>query len=62
MIIPCNMPKIVYAADVMYKKRSIKAESIYMVPIYMYARLGLGVYSPSTYIYIYIAHIYIYST
>ena len=47
------MLKMVYAAEIMYGKCQIKAANIYMVPIYMYSRLGLGVYS--LYIYIYIA-------
>ena len=41
---------MVYANDIMHKNSQIKAENIYMATIYMYARLGLGVYS----LYIYI--------
>ena len=46
------MPKMAHAADVMYKKRLVKAENIYLVPIYMYSKLTLGRYSPHIYLYI----------
>ena len=37
----------------------MKAGNIYMAPIYMYARLLLGIYGPYIYTYIYI-YVYIY--
>ena len=48
---PGNMPKIVYAAETMYGKHQMKAEKIYIVPIYIYMCIqGLD--------WLYIAHIY----
>ena len=44
------MPKIVYVAEIMHDNIQMKAENIYMVSIYMYARLGLGIYGPYIYI------------
>ena len=68
--------KMVYANDKVHIHKQIKAANIYMGSIYMYTRLGLGVYGPYTciytdieacmqsganvYIYIYI-YIYIYT-
>ena len=46
------MPKNIYANDMMHNNGQMKAENIYMAPIYMYSRLGLGVYGPYIYIYI----------
>ena len=46
-----NLSKIVYAKDIMHIHMQIKAANIYMVYIYMYARLGLGVYGPHICIY-----------
>ena len=43
--------KMVYANDKVHIHIQIKAENIYMGSIYMYARLGLGVYGPCTCIY-----------
>ena len=42
---------MVYAKDIMHIHIQMKAANIYMGSIYMYARLGLGVYSPYTCIY-----------
>ena len=39
---------MVYANDIMHIYIQIKAENIYMASIYMYARLGLGIYGPYT--------------
>ena len=59
---------MVYAKDIVYIHNQIKAANIYMGSIYMYARLGLGVYGPYTCIYTDIeacaqsgANIYIYT-
>ena len=38
------MPKHINANDVMHIDSQIKAENIYIAPIYMYTRLRLGVY------------------
>ena len=38
--------KMVYANDIMHIHIQIKAENIYMVSIYMYSRLGVGLYGP----------------
>ena len=61
---------MVDANDIMHKNNQMKAANIYMAPIHMYARLGLGLYSPyvsikrlaykAKPIYIYI-YIYVYS-
>ena len=60
--------KVVYAKDIMHIHMQIKAANICMAYIYMYARLGLGVYGPYTCIYTDIeacaqsrANIYIYA-
>ena len=45
------MPKIVYVDYTMHDKSQLKAENIYRVPIYIYTRLGLGVYSLHIFIY-----------
>ena len=37
---------MVYANDIMHIHIQIKAENIYMASIYMYSRLGLGLYGP----------------
>ena len=42
---------MVYANDKVHIHNQMKAENIYMGSIYMYARLGLGVYGPYTCIY-----------
>ena len=42
---------MVFAKDIMHIHIQIKAENIYIASIYMYARLGLGVYGPYTCIY-----------
>ena len=36
--------KMVYVNDIMHNNSGIKPENIYITPIYMYARLGLGLY------------------
>ena len=41
----CNMHKNIYANDKMHINIKMKTKNIYMAPIYMYDRLGLGVYS-----------------
>ena len=46
----CNMHKHIYAKNKMHINIQVKAENIYIAPIYMYARLELGVYGPYTYI------------
>ena len=43
--------KMVYANDKVHIHIQRKADNIYMGSIYMYARLGLGVYGPYTCIY-----------
>ena len=48
----CNTLKIVYSAEIMHDDSQIKAENINIIPIYMYAMLELGIYSPYKYIYI----------
>ena len=45
------MPKIVYVAEIIHNNGQIKAEKIYMVPIYMYTRLEYGVYDQNICIY-----------
>ena len=45
------MLKIIYKAEIIYVKCQIKAENTYIVPIYKYIRLGLGIYSPYICIY-----------
>ena len=60
--------KMVYAKDIMHIHMQMNAANIYMAYMYMYARLGLGVYAPYTGIYCDIeactqhgANIYIYT-
>ena len=48
------MPKMVYAAEIMYVKCHIKVANIFKIPMYVYARLGLGLNRLYIYIYIYI--------
>ena len=45
----CSVYKTIYPNDIMYNNGQIKAEKIYMAPIYIHARLELGVYSQYTY-------------
>ena len=52
MITPGNMPKMVYANYIVHDNGQIKAKNIYIIPIYMYAMLGLDIYGPYIYIYI----------
>ena len=47
------MPTMIYTDYIMHEISQMKTVNIYMVPIYMYAKLGLGVYGPYIYIYIY---------
>ena len=42
---------MVYANDIMHINIQMKTEKIYMVSIYMYAMLGLGLYGPYICIY-----------
>ena len=42
---------MVYAKDIMHIHMQMNAANIYMAYIYMYTRLGLGVYGPYTCIY-----------
>ena len=44
----CNMPKTIYANDIMHINGQKKAENIFIASIYMYLRLILGVYNPYT--------------
>ena len=39
---------MIYAKDIVHIHNQMKAANIYMGSIYMYARLGLGVYGPYT--------------
>ena len=59
---------MVYANDIMHINIQMKAANIYMAPMYIYARLGLGLYGPYICIYADIeacaqsgANIYIYT-
>ena len=59
---------MVYAKDIVHIHMQMKEANIYVAYIYMYARLGLGVYGPYTCIYTDIeacaqsgANIYIYT-
>ena len=42
---------MIYAAEVTYGKCQEKAENIYIVPIYIYSGLGMGVYWSHIYVY-----------
>ena len=42
---------MVYAKDIVHIHMQMKEANIYMAYIYMYARLGLGIYGPYTCIY-----------
>ena len=39
-----SMPKTIYTNEIIYHGGQMKAANIYRAPIYMYARLGLGLY------------------